>query len=172
MPARVGRDYRTGGIAVLLEAPLYYDAQKGLPLVGRNGKAFDELADAAELPSDSLLITHTVRHRIPNNRVQDYPEAVFACASWTAMEFEVYQPSVIIVMGRTALRSSFGAEASVGSTRGHFVATKKDHPWGARAIIATYNPQAASFDDSGEVSKLIVSDLKAAKRAWEVLSAR
>ena len=164
----VGKGYRAGGICMVFDQPRHWDAVRGIMLGGRPGAAFDELVEEAGLSRADLFLTNSIRHRAPNGRIQDYPEALFACAAWTKWEMEAYQPGLVIAMGRVALQSVFGKEASVGSMRGTFTPLPAKHEWGQRPVMATYNPDAAQFDES--VRGLIVQDLKAAKRMWTELS--
>jgi DNA polymerase len=138
-------------------------------LGGKPGAAFDELIEAAGLSRAELFLTNSIRHRAPNGRIQDYPEALFACAAWTEWEMQAYQPALVIAMGRIALQSVFGKEATVGGMRGTFTPLPAKHEWGSRSVMATYSPGAANFDES--VRDLIVQDLRAAKRMWQCLSA-
>ena len=119
-----------------------------------------------------FFLTNSVRCRPPGNRLQDYPEAVAACASWTELEFGVYDPAVVVLMGRVAMRQVFGAEAAVGSTRGSFAATPAKHPWGARLCVCTYHPAAAVYNggETSDVADFIVQDLRAAMAAWRAAS--
>lgn len=171
VPALVGPRYRPGGLALLVEAPGYYEAKEGRPLVGGPGKLLDEMLPLAGLSRDDLLITSSVRCRPPNNRIQDYPEAVVACGHWTEQEFGAYDPRVVVLMGRTALRQIFGAEATVASTRGMLTATPTKHAWGHRILMATYNPAAAGYAGgvTSEPGQFIIRDLAAAKATAEAL---
>jgi DNA polymerase len=171
VPGYVGKKYRKGGLAVICEAPGYNESQRGRPLVSRAGDLFTELVYAAGLEREELFLTNTVRCRPPGNRIKDYPEAVFACGSWTAAELFEYDPSVVVLMGVTAIQSVFGGEAKVGKTRGTFRALPEKHPWGMRACICTYHPTAAGYQGGldSDTGRLIVKDLKAAKRALGVL---
>lgn len=171
VPPFVGSEYAVGGLAVICEAPGFYEARDGEPLVGNAGKMFDKLAERAGLSRELFLLDNSVRCRPRNNRIADYPEAVAACSAWTNEVFAEYQPAVVVLMGRVAIRSIFGADATVGATRGTFAATPKKHPWQRRVITCTYHPAAAIYGggEHSEVAKQIVADLVAANRAWEVL---
>ncbi len=175
VPGGAGSLYQPGGVAIIADAPGYYDAKAGVALTteGRNtpGKMLDELLAIAGMSRDELFVTYSVRCRPPNNRLQDYPEAVITCGGWTEEEMRAYDPAVVVLMGRVALRSVFGADASVMNTRGWHTATKPDHPWGHKVMIATYGPGAASFAGGvdSEPAQFIIKDLKAAKATAEAL---
>jgi uracil-DNA glycosylase family 4 len=145
VPGSVGSKYQKGGVALIADAPGYYDAKSGLPFQGRPGTSLDELLALVPISRDELFVTYNVRCRAPNGRLQDHPEALFHCAYWTEREFEEYDPAVVIAMGRESLKLIYGTEASVINTRGFVNATPAKHGWGHRLVMATYNPGAASF---------------------------
>ena len=171
VPPYVGQHYQRGGIAVVCESPGFWEAKEGQPLVGRAGQMFNQLAHRAGVERDTLLLTHSVKCRPPNNRTADYPEAIHACAHWMQEEFTQYMPSVVVLMGRVAIRQVFGAEAAVGATRGTLTATPPKHPWGARVCLCTYHPAAAVYGggENSEAGLYIVQDLQAAASALRVL---
>ena len=171
VPATVGARYRPGGIAVVFDAPTYYDAKDGKYLAGKNGALFDSLAAEAGLSREDIVVLGAVRCRPPNNRLRDYPEAVANCAVWTKAELDLYQPKVMVLMGSEAIKTGFGADATVARSRGQFLATPAKHPWGWRTATAAYNPAAAAFAGGAdsEIGRQIVSDLVGAKRALELL---
>ena len=166
VPAEVGKNYIKGGIAVLAEAPGYYEAKSGRPLVGKAGVLFDQLAEQAGLPRDTLMLTNTVRCRPPENNLKDYPEATFACDHWTQLEFGLYAPRLVILMGATAISKAFGADAKVGATRGTFTI------WNGRVAAATYHPSAAVYGGglTSPVANYILGDLVKVKQVWSTLN--
>jgi len=168
VPGVIGSNYRPRGLAILADHPRYYEAKSGVPFQGPTGGLLDTLLQHVGLTRDDLMITHGVRCRPPGNRIVDYPEAVVTCDSWTADEMAAYDPSVIVLMGREALQSIFGKEASVGATRGALTALPAKHSWraggGTRLCLPTYAPAAASFGGGldSEPGQAIIEDLKAA----------
>ncbi len=171
VPPYVGKRYGRGGIAVVCDFPRYYDSKDGQPFRGKDGMLFDKLAKTAGLERSMFFLTSSVRCRPPGNRIQDYPEAIAACAHWTQDEFALYDPAVVVLMGRVAMRQVFGAEAAVGTTRGSFAATPAKHPWGQRLVVCTYHPAAAVYGggEESETAQHIVNDLRAAISAWRAL---
>ena len=167
VPATAGARYQPGGVAVLLDAPDYYEAMAGHLLTGKKGDAFGRMVEEAGLPVEELLVLASVRCHPPNNRLRDYPEALSNCAGWTAAELAAYAPKVMMVMGANAIKTVYGLEATVQGSRGAFLSTPAKHPWGRRVVTCTYHPAAASFDEN--VGPLIVQDLRAAKHRAELL---
>ena len=175
VPASVGDRYvRGNGIAILAEAPGYHEAKKGTPLVGKSGMLFDQLLTRAGLSRDTLVITNSVRCRPVNNNLGNHPEALFACGDWTVAEFLLYDPSIIVVMGATAIKQVYGAAVKVGTIRGTFASLPVAHPWGSRVTLATYHPSAAIYNGgaASEVAEHIVNDLIAAREMLTTLSRR
>ena len=174
VPPYVGQRYGRGGIAIVCEAPGFNEAKQGVPLVGKAGQLFNKLAQAAGMERSMFFLTNSVRCRPPGNRIQDYPEAVNACGQWTETEFSIYDPAIVVLMGRVAMRQVFGAEATVGQTRGSFAALPAKHPWGRRLVLATYHPAAAIYGggEDSEPGKYIVQDLRAAMTAWRAMRSR
>ena len=172
VPAEVGALYVPGGIGILCDVPNYYDARAGQPLTlqATAGKLMQELLAAAYMERAELLITDSVRCH--TKRLRDYPEAVSNCATWTTAELLAYQPKVMVLMGGTAIKSVFGADATVGRMRGTFASTPPKHPWGWRTVVCTYHPSAASFEGGvdSDIGRLIIGDLMMAKRAAAVLA--
>lgn len=171
VPPYVGQRYGRGGIAIVCEAPGAKEAERGVPLMGQAGQLFNKLAVKAGLERSMFFLTNSVRCRPPGNRIVDYPEAVNACGEWTQEEFATYDPAIVVLMGRVAMRQVFGADATVGQTRGSFTATPDKHPWGRRVCIASYHPAAAIYGggEESEPGQYIVQDLRAALAAWRAL---
>lgn len=170
VPPAVGTRYRAGGLLVLGDSPGFYETlgkQRGKPLVGKPGELFEALAAEAGIARDDLVLDYMVRHRPPNNRLKDYPEATLACSHWTNIVMATYQPKVVIVFGSESVKHIFGETAGVQNTRGTLNATPPKHPWGHRLVIATYHPSAAIYAGGAqsEVGRQIVQDLRTARNA-------
>ena len=67
----------------------------------------DRLLRLAGLSRDVLFITNRVRCQPPRNRLDDHPEALLACEHWTVEELKVYNPRVVVVMGKPAIKGVF-----------------------------------------------------------------
>lgn len=171
-PALPGALYQEGGLALLCEAPGADEERVGEPLVGRAGKLTDQLLKAAGLGREQVLLLNRIRCRPPGNRIKDWPEAIANCDPWTAQELRVYNPSVVLLMGATAISSVFGAKALVTQTRGSFLAKDDRHEWGQRVYGASFHP-AAILRNGGIGSDLynqVLKDIVAAKAVMEELT--
>lgn len=161
VPAEVGSKYQTGGIAIFAEAPGADEDRAGRPMVGRAGRLMDGLLQQAGLSREEVVILNRIRCRPVRNRVQDFPDALLACDEWVKAELNEYTPSVVVLAGNTAMRSVFGAQASITAVRGSARATSDVHPYGARVWIPCFHPAAALRNP--QLVQSIVDDLRLAK---------
>lgn len=169
VPADPGFAYGLRGLAFLAQSPGEDEGLAGRPLIGRAGRCAQELALRAGIDWDATLKTNTVRCQPPNNRLQDYPDAVVQCATWTQQELLWYDPAVVVLMGNDAIRHIFGEKAKVTYTRGMVRATSDTHPWGARCYVATWHPSAVlrNGGPDSEMGAESVRDLRLAKGLLE-----
>ncbi len=164
VPAEVGDLYRPGGgLAIMCEAPGADETHKGRPLVGRAGDNLNAMLAMAGINRAELLLLNRVRCRPPRNRIDRWTEAVANCDRWTVRELEEYAPAVVVLMGNTAMRAVFGAEAAVTRTRGQLLMTGPVHEWGARAWAVTFHPAATLYNHDEDLLWQIAHDLQAAK---------
>lgn len=164
VPGLAGSEYRAGGLAILAEAPGAQEAATGRPMQGRTGKLLDKLIEPAGFHRKYVVLLNRVRCRPPNNSLAKFPEALEACDDWTKEELDAYAPSVVAVMGRTALRAVFGTEALVKDVRGQLRETGEKFEYGARLWVPTYHPAATLGGRNPALRPMIVEDLKL---AWE-----
>lgn len=166
VPGEVGPRYRKHGIAVMVPAPSQRDGRLGR---SSQDKVLEQLLEAAGIDLGACLRVRRVRCQPPNNRLGDYPDAVFQCDMWSAQELRVYDPAVVIMMGNDALRLVFGEKAYVTYTRGQVRSTSNDHGLGARLWVATFHPNAIAHQGgvAGETGRLVVSDLTTARELWQ-----
>lgn len=153
VPALPGALYSLGGIALFLEAPgadeekpnilLDDGTQIGEPLVGRAGQLMNQLLTKAGLSREEILILNRIRCRPPRNRIADYPDAVAQCDTWVKKELDTYDPAVVVLCGNTALKSVFGATASITASRGSVRKTGAAFAYGPRLFIPTFHPSFA-----------------------------
>ena len=174
VPAEPGKLYQLGGLAIFLEAPgadeekhwdtLESGEEYGRPLNGRSGILMDTLLSRAGTSRADVLVLNRIRCRPPRNQINDYPDAVSQCDPWVVKELNEYAPSVVLLSGNTALRSVFGATASITSVRGSCRATSDSFAYGKRVFIPTFHPAYAARNggENSEIGRLIVSDIKLA----------
>ena len=151
-----------GGLGFIAEAPGYYEAQQGRPLVGPAGGVFDRVLAAAGVHRAQVYVGNRVRCKPPANRLADYPDAVYACNTHTQSELDLYAPRVVVLLGRTAYAPVFGDNA-VWKVRGTWRATSATHEWRARTWTCTYHPAAALPRRKPELFDVMVEDVVRAK---------
>jgi len=96
------------GIMLLGEAPGQDENQKGIPFVGRAGQFLRQKISLFYTGRfEDLYITNTVKcwpcTSDGKNR-KPTPEEVLACSDWLELEIKNVLPSVIVPLGKTALR--------------------------------------------------------------------
>ncbi len=98
-----------------------------------------------------------------NNQLKNHPDAIESCDEWTRAELELYNPSVVVLMGATAMKNVFGTDPKVGLTRGQVRTTSADFEFGSRTWVGTYHP-ASLFRPNGKANMpLVVADLMLAR---------
>ena len=165
VPAEAGVDYQPGGLGILAEAPGAQENATGRPMVGKAGQLLNKLLDAAGLSRDEVVILNRIRCRPPNNRMgsREGQAALTACDPWLKAELEAYAPSVVVVMGGTAMTPVFGATAKVTGTRGTVRQTGDEYAYRRRTWVATAHPAALLYPGGKVWESLIVEDLKLAR---------
>ena len=154
VPAWIGHKYN--GLAIMCEAPGRDEDIRGVPLVGRAGALLDTYLEGVGLSRDELLLMNRVRCRPPNNDIRSSVaiSALSVCDTWTEKELDAYRPRVLVLMGATAAKPTFG-NVSVSQGRGTYVTIDTRH------YVYTYHPAAALR--SPELGAFIMADLLLAK---------
>ena len=86
------------------EAPGKTEDNFGLPFVGFAGKILEEALEKAGLKRDDVYITNVVKCRPPNNRVPEKDE-IFTCLNYLRKEIQIISPTIVCILGATALKS-------------------------------------------------------------------
>ena len=116
------------------EAPGAEEDQQGEPFVGQAGKLLDAmLASIGLARGTNVYIANVLKCRPPGNRNPDASE-VAQCSPHLARQVELIQPRLILAMGRFAVQTLLGTDASISSLRG------KVHAYRGVPLIVTYHP--------------------------------
>jgi uracil-DNA glycosylase family 4 len=126
----------TARICFVGEGPGREEDATGIPFVGQAGRLLDRVLAAEGLSRSDCYICNIVKCRPPNNRPPEASE-VAACSLYLYAQLAVVQPSVICLLGNTALRFFFGDQYSIGQVRGTML--MKD----GQRFMPTYHPAAA-----------------------------
>ncbi len=125
--------------AVMLigEAPGAREDTTGRPFMGRSGEYLDERLADLGMGRHDVFITSVVKCRPPENRDPRVDECNTCQRLWLDRQIELVDPSVVVLIGRIAVRQMLGATGKLGDMHGQV--RKKD---GVRYFI-TYHPAAA-----------------------------
>jgi len=116
------------------EAPGAEEDQKGEPFVGQAGKLLDAMLAAIDLSRETnVYIANVLKCRPPANRNPD-PSEVAQCSPHLQRQIDLIKPRLILAMGRFAVQTLLGTEASIASLRG------KLHAYHGVPLIVTYHP--------------------------------
>ena len=116
------------------EAPGAEEDQRGEPFVGQAGRLLDNMLAAIGLArGENVYICNVLKCRPPGNRNPE-PFEVAQCAPHLLRQLDLIKPKLILAMGRFAVQSLLGTEASIASLRGRL------HRYQGVPLIVTYHP--------------------------------
>lgn len=119
---------------VIGEAPGADEDRQGEPFVGQAGKLLDSMLDAVgRTRQDNVYILNTLKCRPPQNR-NPTPEELALCAPYLHRQVELIKPKVIFAVGRFAVQTLLGREASIASLRGRL------HDYRGIPVVVSYHP--------------------------------
>ena len=117
------------------EAPGAREDELGRPFVGRSGDFLTELLEEIGLSREEVFITSVLKSRPPNNRTPTKGE-VKACMPHLIRQFEIINPSCIVLLGGVAVSSVIGPW-KLSEAHGRFYEGE------GRTFFITYHPAAA-----------------------------
>ncbi|HEY9101571.1 uracil-DNA glycosylase [Chitinimonas sp.] len=119
---------------VVGEAPGADEDRQGEPFVGQAGKLLDSMLDAVgRKRQENVFILNTLKCRPPQNR-NPTPEELALCAPYLHRQVELIKPKVIFAVGRFAVQTLLGREASIASLRGRL------HDYRGIPVVVSYHP--------------------------------
>ncbi|EAU73902.1 uracil-DNA glycosylase [Synechococcus sp. RS9916] len=117
----VSRGNPNAQVMLIGEAPGASEDAQGLPFVGRSGQLLDQLLVQAGLsPDRDLFITNVVKCRPPDNRKPSAKE-LSACRPWIEEQIAIVDPTVVILVGATAVSAMLGLKQAMRSLRGVWI---------------------------------------------------
>jgi uracil-DNA glycosylase family 4 len=123
-------------ILVIGEAPGRDEDLGGRPFIGRSGQLLDKIFAACGFKREEhLYISNIVKCRPPGNRPPQ-PGEREACLPWLYRQIEMIDPSIMILLGATALKSLAGGDRQITRLRGTWM------EWNERLTMAVYHPSA------------------------------
>ncbi|HEY7983058.1 MAG TPA: uracil-DNA glycosylase [Ktedonobacterales bacterium] len=127
-------------IMLIGEAPSQFDDRSGAPFSGPSGAFLDELLALVGLRRDDVFLTNIVKHRVPGGR-ELAPGEIQACAPYLTRQIAALDPTLIVALGRGALRHFFPT-GKISQLHGQARVAR------GRMIVAMYNPAAALHQEA------------------------
>lgn len=123
-------------IMLIGEGPGEDEDNQGRPFVGAAGQLLDKMLDASGFSRDKhIYIGNIVKCRPPGNRVPTVDEKAF-CLPYLLQQIEIIDPSIIVLLGATALQGLINPNLKIGAERG------KWRIWEGYHVMPTYHPAA------------------------------
>lgn len=94
-------------IVFIGEAPGADEDAEGIPFVGKSGQKLRQHLRSIRLPENLYGIMNTVQCRPPGNREPEPPE-ITACSRFFMEKLRMWNPRVIVPLGKPACRLVFG----------------------------------------------------------------
>lgn len=123
---------------IIGEGPGRDEDKSGHPFVGASGKYLDQVLQGSGLDRADFFITNIVKCRPPNNRVPKAIEILTCTSSYLFKQIELVDPSMIILLGGTAVKKMLGLK-SVEEARGKVTEAN------GRKYMATYHPASRFY---------------------------
>ncbi len=122
------------------EGPGAEEDERGEPFVGQAGRLLDAMLGAIDLRrGDNVYIANAVKCRPPGNRTPEAGELA-ACRPYLARQIALIRPRLIVLLGRVAVQSVLGQDASLASLRGKTL-RYQDRDCGLDIpVLVTYHP--------------------------------
>ncbi len=137
---------------VIGEGPGEEEDKQGLPFVGNSGQLLDKILAAAGFSrNENVFIANIVKCRPPGNR-DPLPEERAACLPYLLFQIEFIKPSIIILLGATALKGLIDPEGRISQVRGKWI------EWNDIHVMPTYHPSALLHNP--ELKKDVWNDMK------------
>jgi uracil-DNA glycosylase family 4 len=131
-----GEGCPTAKLMCIGEGPGYYEDMQGRPFVGASGKLLDKILDVCGFSRQTnAYIGNIVKCRPENNRTP-LPEERAACLPYILKQIEIVNPTIIVLLGATALQGLIDPEARITRLRGTWL------QWQGRWVMPTYHPSA------------------------------
>jgi uracil-DNA glycosylase len=123
-------------LMVIGEGPGEEEDKQGLPFVGKSGQLLDKILGAAGFSrQENVYIANIVKCRPPENR-EPTPEERATCSPFLLLQIELIQPSIIILLGATALKGLIDPNGKITQVRGKWM------EWNDIQVMPTYHPSA------------------------------
>lgn len=137
-----GEGARNAKIMCIGEGPGYYEDQLGRPFVGVSGQLLDKILGVCGFSRQKqVFIGNIIKCRPPQNRTP-LPEERAVCLPFILKQIELINPTIIILLGATALQGLINPNAYIHQYRGRWL------EWNGHWVMTTYHPSALLRDPS------------------------
>jgi len=162
----------TARMALVGEQPGDQEDRQGIPFVGPAGRLLQRALDEAGVERSDVYVSNAVKHfrftqSAPGKRrIHQTPDRVHveACKPWLVAELRLVDPSVVVALGATAIRSLLGTALKVTKDRGQVI--ERETSLGVRRFVVTTHPSAVlRADDRDAALADLVADLTVARSA-------
>lgn len=117
---------------------------QGLPFVGKAGKLMNQAFLGLGIKRENVYISNIVKCRPPKNRTPEKDE-IDACVGYLKKQIMLVKPEIIVLLGNTALKSVFGNEYNITSSRGKWMEKKNIR------YMPTFHPAALLRDENKKI---------------------
>ena len=124
-------------IMIIGEGPGANEDKEGKPFVGRAGKLLDKMLESISLNRKNVYISNVVNYRPPQNR-KPTDEEIRRYLPFLQKHIEIINPSILLLLGSTALNAIIGNEIVISKARGKWVNKKIGNT--ETNVIASFHP--------------------------------
>ena len=150
-----GTGNKQAKVMLIGEGPGADEDKEGIPFVGKAGQLMNKALAGLGLNREELYIANIVKCRPPSNRVPEEDEAN-ACLDYLRNQVLLVKPSIIVLLGSTALKNILGKEYGITSAKGTWIEKKGIFympTWHPAALLRDENKKIEFWNDLKEVKK-------------------
>ena len=134
-------------LMIIGEAPGAKEEEIGEPFVGRSGKLLDKLLQNAGIDiTEDVYICNVVKCRPPKNRRPTKIE-IQENLPWLYQQIKLVNPSVIVLVGATALEAILKIKSPISILRGEWI------DWEGKLVMPVFHPSYLLRNPSKEEGK-------------------
>lgn len=130
-----GEGSSKAGIMLIGEGPGRDEDEIGRPFVGKAGQLLDQMLASINLSRKDVYIANILKCRPPGNR-DPLPEEAMACIGYLRAQVAMFQPQILVCLGRIASTYILGQNIRITKDRGVW------HEVKGFFIMPTYHPAA------------------------------
>lgn len=130
----------TSKVMVLGEAPGNHEDLQGIPFCGDSGKMLDEMFGSINLTrKENFYISNVIFWRPPGNR-RPTDEELAICRPFVERHIQLLNPSILVLVGATAMSAVLGINDAVTKIRGQFLDFAPDFLENKIKVFTIFHP--------------------------------